>query len=304
LQMSSAKGQVTISTTSANDLVFSAYRFAFNETPNAGPGWSPIASGNSYFLTEYQMTSAPQSALQATSTSLDQNGGIADAVVQASASSSIVTNDAGAVLNLANTTISAGGLNNLGSIYATAGTDTVSGVSVVNSGRIEASGGALTFSGGTMANNGSLIANGDLLDINGPTIGNGTATLSGSNSVLEFDAASSQNVTFANGATGGVLKLCDASGFTGTVAGMAQGDAIDLANFGFSNSPMIASVTGNGSAGSFTNIAVQDGALSATLHLLNQYANQFAVDSHAYSLVSDQSSKTQAGTLLQLAAHA
>lgn len=297
----SATSTAAISKANANDFVFGAYRFAYDETPGAGPGWSAITSGSSYFLSEYRMTSVQQFSLTAGATSLDQNGGIVDAVVQAPASSSILTNSAGAVLNLANTTITGGVLDNLGSIYATAGTNTVTGATVINSGLIEASGNALTFSG-TMANSGSLIANGSSLEIDGPVTGNGTATLSGSNAELEFGAASSQNVAFANGATG-VLKLDTASSFNGTVAGLAQGDAIDLADFEFSNNPTIASVTGNGSAGSFTNVTIQDGALSATLHLLNQYANQFAVDSHAYSLVSDQTSNPQSGTLLQLAAH-
>jgi hypothetical protein len=298
----SAKGGAAISTANANDLVFGASRFAFDDTPGAGAGWSAIASGESYFLSEYQTTSSQQSSLQAGATTLDQNGEIIDAVVQAPVSSSVVTNNAGATLNLTGSTISGGVLNNMGTIAAIGGTNAITGATVTNSGEMEASGGGLTISG-PVANSGTLVSNGSRLEIDGSVTGNGTATISGSNSVLEFGGASSQNVAFANGATG-VLKLDNASSFSGTVAGLADGDSIDLANFKYANNPVIASVTGNGSAGSFTNVTISDGGLSATIQLLNQYANQFAVDSHAYSLTGEQMSNPNQGTLIQLAAHA
>jgi len=52
--------------------------------------------------------------------------------------------------------------------------------------------------------------------------------------------------------------------------------------------------------GSTTNVTVQDGSLTATLALLNQYANQFAVNASAYSLTTD-SHTPNPGTLFQLA---
>jgi hypothetical protein len=85
---------------------------------------------------------------------------------------------------------------------------------------------------------------------------------------------------------------------------LAAGDSIDLADFGFSNGPTISSVTGTDNAGSTTDVTVTDGALSVTLALLNQYANQFAVNSSAYSLTADNSNAPNNGTLFQLAAAA
>jgi hypothetical protein len=98
-----------------------------------------------------------------------------------------------------------------------------------------------------------------------------------------------------------LLKLDNASSFTGTVAGLASGDSIDLANFLFSNNPLITGVSGTGSSGStLTNVTVQDGSQIVTLHLLNQFANQFAVSPAAYSLVADNNAPNH-GTVLQLA---
>jgi hypothetical protein len=51
-------------------------------------------------------------------------------------------------------------------------------------------------------------------------------------------------------------------------------------------------------------VTVHDGSLNATLELLNQYTNQFAVAPTAYSLVADNNTPNH-GTTLQLAtAHA
>jgi hypothetical protein len=77
-------------------------------------------------------------------------------------------------------------------------------------------------------------------------------------------------------------------------------DAIDLANFQFANKPSITGVTGTGAAGTTTNVTVTDGALTATLHLLNQYANEFAVNANAYSLTSDHPGSSSAGTLFSV----
>jgi hypothetical protein len=62
-------------------------------------------------------------------------------------------------------------------------------------------------------------------------------------------------------------------------------DAIDLADFKFA-STSIASVTGTGAAGTTTNVTLKDSSdgLTATLHLLNQSVNQFAVNAKDYSL--------------------
>jgi hypothetical protein len=99
--------------------------------------------------------------------------------------------------------------------------------------------------------------------------------------------------------TFGVLILDQAQTFSGTVAGLLPFgfDEIDLANFKFGNNPRITGVTGTGAAGTTTNVTITDGGLNATLHLLNQYANEFAVNANAYSLTSDNPGISSAGTL-------
>jgi hypothetical protein len=99
----------------------------------------------------------------------------------------------------------------------------------------------------------------------------------------------------------GTLFLDKANDFSGTVAGMAKHDAIDLADFAFSSHPSITSVVGTGAAGSTTDVTVTDASLTTTIHLLNQYANQFAVAPSAYTLTSDHSGSASAGTLFTLA---
>ncbi|MGC4087286.1 MAG: hypothetical protein QM756_05140 [Polyangiaceae bacterium] len=128
----------------------------------------------------------------------------------------------------------------------------------------------------------------------------GTATISGTNAVLKFSGATTDQVTFSSGASG-KLVLNSAQSFAGTVAGLASGDSIDLKNFHFSGSPTISNVSGTGAQGTATNVTVTDGALSVTLALMNQYANQFAVSASAYALSADGAGGN-AGTLFQLAA--
>jgi len=128
----------------------------------------------------------------------------------------------------------------------------------------------------------------------------GTATINGTGALLTFTGSSSESITFNTGATG-ELKLNSAAGFSGTVAGMASGDSIDMGNFLFSGSPSFTSVTGTGAVNTATDITVTDGSAHVTLALLNQYANQFAVSASAYTLTADGTGGS-AGTLFQLAA--
>jgi hypothetical protein len=127
--------------------------------------------------------------------------------------------------------------------------------------------------------------------------------------VFNASVSSGQTVDFGTGGDGWTfperLILGQAQTFAGTVAGMATQsstvfDAIDLANFQFANKPSITGVTGTGAAGTTTNVTVTDGALTATLHLLNQYANEFAVNANAYSLTSDHPGSSSAGTLFSV----
>ena len=294
----------SITTSNANDLIIAGYRFGSNAAPAAGSGWTAINASGNYYLSEYQIVSATQAGLVATASTGDENGGIIDAIQAGSttvSASTAVKIDAGSTLDLTNTTINGGSLSNSGTVDLT-GTSTLNGVAVTNSGTLEATSGILNVSG-PVTNTGNLLANGGTLDIAGAVTGSGTATISGTNSVLEFGAASAENITFS-AAIASMLKLDNPSSFTGTVAGLATGDSIDLTNFLFSGGPTIAGVTGTGAVGTTTNVTVHDqgGAQSVTLQLLNQSVSQFAVDPTAYSLVADNSTPNH-GTLFQLAAH-
>lgn len=164
---------------------------------------------------------------------------------------------------------------------------------------------AVSNSGNSIVDNGlgtslTLGGSSNALNIESTDSSAGTAAIDGTNDVLEFDSLASGNIVFAGGASG-TLKLDFAEGFSGTVAGLADGDSIDLANFLFSGTPAISSVTGSGAAGTATDVTVTDGSQSVTLVLLNQFANQFGVDASAYALTAD-STAGGSGTLFQLAA--
>jgi RTX calcium-binding nonapeptide repeat (4 copies)/Haemolysin-type calcium binding protein related domain len=138
------------------------------------------------------------------------------------------------------------------------------------------------------------------IDMTNNVTGSATATINGTNALLQFGGATTDEILFGRGATG-MLLLNSASSFAGTVAGLASSDSIDLGNFLFSGAPTISSVTGTGAINTDTDVTVTDGSHSATLALLNQYTNQFGVSSSAYTLSADKTGSS-AGTLFQLAA--
>jgi len=127
-----------------------------------------------------------------------------------------------------------------------------------------------------------------------------SVSLTGTNAQLDITGSNDDTISFGSAATGTVL-LESAASFAGTVAGLASGDSIDLGDFLLSGSPTISSVTGTGATGTATTITITDGAASTQLALLNQFANQFAVSTSAYTLAAD-STASSAGTLFQLAA--
>ena len=106
------------------------------------------------------------------------------------------------------------------------------------------------------------------------TIGNLTATTAGSgteisgNATLELAAASSATIDFAPGATG-TLKLDQSAAFTGSVAGFAAGDAIDLADIAFGATTTLGYAANAGGSGGV--LQVSDGTHTANLALLGQY---------------------------------
>ncbi len=214
-------------------------------------------------------------------------------------SGSVTLNGGGEVKLLLNSNIlglvSGATLTNINDTIVGAGTVGNSQLGIANEGTIEALSGTLTVNTGSrpIANSGILASSAGHLVVVSMVGGTGTEQLSLGGS-MEFDTAvsSGQTVNFAD--IGDTLKLDAAQSFTGKLAGLAAAssasfDAVDLANFKFGDTS-ITGVTGTGAAGSTTNVTLTDSVdrLTTTLHLLNQYANQFAVTASDYSLTSDK----------------
>jgi hypothetical protein len=150
-----------------------------------------------------------------------------------------------------------------------------------------------------MTNLGTIDASVTKLNLQGAVTGDGQLHID-NKATLELGGPTAEATTFEG--KHGTLFLDIANDFTGTVAGMAGRDGIDLANFAFSSHPSITKVVGTGAAGSTTDVTIADGSQTATIHLLNQYANQFAVSASAYNLTSDrQHNSAGSGTLFTLA---
>ncbi|WP_181165620.1 Ig-like domain-containing protein [Mesorhizobium sp. B2-4-12] len=176
-------------------------------------------------------------------------------------------------------------LNNQGTIIAT-GTHALvidtGANTTVNSGTLEATGSGGLMITGTLANSGLLWANGGNITIEGQVTGTGEATI-GNLSKLEFGAASSTDVTFAQNAAG-TLQLDDSFDFSGRVGGITNDDKIDLGDILFGAGTSAAyQADSNGSGGTLT---VTDGAHNATLHLLGIF------DAHNFTLVDDGAGRT------------
>ncbi|MCA0049371.1 Ig-like domain-containing protein, partial [Mesorhizobium sp. B283B1A] len=179
-------------------------------------------------------------------------------------------------------------LDNRGTIIAS-GTNALvidtGGSVVANSGTLEATGsGGLVVAGG-IANSGMLWANGGNIDIHGAVTGEGDATI-GNLSKLEFGAASSTDVTFAQN-TAGTLELDDSFDFSGRIGGITNDDKLDLNDILFGTGTTVSYQTSqDGSGGTLT---VTDGTHGATLHLLGSYdANGFklADDGEGHTVVT------------------
>ena len=86
--------------------------------------------------------------------------------------------------------------------------------------------GGEAFADGGAVNDGSIAAVGTIVDIRGAVTGSGSFTID-KNATLEFGGADAETVNF-NGA-GATLKLDAPASFSGVLANIAVGDAIDLA---------------------------------------------------------------------------
>ena len=82
---------------------------------------------------------------------------------------------------------------------------------------------------------------------------------------VEIDGASTQSVAFLG--TSGTLLLQDASGFTGQVSGLAEADALDLADVHY-GANTTAAFSGNANGGTLT---ITDGSHTAQIAMLGDY---------------------------------
>jgi hypothetical protein len=217
-----------------------------------------------------------------------------------------LANSAEATLAGTGDTVTVGGNGSLAIANGFGNTVTVSGNGTSVSDTTGSGGNAFVLNGA--GDSATLNGGGDAVTLGGhsntATIAagatSGAAIISGTDDTLAVAGTSSENITFDLNALD-TLLIQSTQGFNGTVAGLAAGDGIDLADFQFSNGATISSVTGSGAVGTTTDISITDGAQITMLALLNQYANQFGVSSSAYTLTAD-STQPNAGTLLQLAA--
>jgi hypothetical protein len=116
--------------------------------------------------------------------------------------------------------------------------------------------------------------------------GAGTATIYGT-SQIQYNGPSSENVSFASGATG-ELVLLDSAAFSGTITGFtgvssAISDKLDLQDINFSS---------NQFANSYANgvLTVTDGTHTANITLVGSYTLadfSFGPDGHGGTLVTD-----------------
>jgi hypothetical protein len=114
--------------------------------------------------------------------------------------------------------------------------------------------------------------------------GNAPATISGG-AVLEVNTPDSGKMTFGGG---GTLQLDQPGTFTGTVAGLAARDGIDLPGIGFGATTMLAFSENNSHTGGA--LTVTDGTHTATIALLGNYMASTLVtgaDGHGGTLVTE-----------------
>jgi len=215
-------------------------------------------------------------------------------------SGQIVAESAGAQIDLEGASLDGGGLRIAGgaTMDAAAGSSTVAGGTLTNAGTLQAIGAGALMISDAVTNTGTIQADGGNVAVLGKLSGAGQAEIFGT-STLEFGAAAANAVKFESGSTG-ALKLDAAESFSGTVAGLASGDSIDLADFAFANGPKIIEITGTGAVGTPTDVTIKDGALHVILQLVNQMASEFSNNASAYSLTPDNNNPTH-GTMFQLA---
>ncbi|WP_095082316.1 VCBS domain-containing protein [Pseudomonas sp. Irchel s3h17] len=200
-------------------------------------------------------------------------------VLSDSAQNVIFGGSADTVLTNADNTISGAGQLGAGQMMlVNAGLILASGVNalvidtgsnaVTNTGVLEASGSGGLVIESALVNSGSLWANDGNIIIHADASGAGSATISGS-AMLEFGAASDQNVTFDSGAAG-TLKLDVSAAFSGSVSGFTVGDKLDFGDIAFGVNTQITYAANDTGTGGM--LIVSDGAHVAQVALSDQYA--------------------------------
>ncbi|WP_212384181.1 calcium-binding protein [Bradyrhizobium sp. AUGA SZCCT0158] len=156
---------------------------------------------------------------------------------------------------------------------------------IVNSGTLEATGSGGLVIDSNLDNSGLLWANGADITLNGSVTGDGTALIDGV-ATIEFEAASSVNVTFAAEATG-TLKLGDSFDFSGIVSGFNEDDHFDLLDVSFGEGTSVSYVENSEETGG--TLTVSDGVHTANISLLGDYSADgfiFAADATTGTLLS------------------
>jgi hypothetical protein len=142
---------------------------------------------------------------------------------------------------------------------------------VNNSGTLGASGAGGLEVAGAVSSTGELLAAGGSVEIHGDVSGHGTATI-GDGGLIDFDAASDANVSFADNAAG-TLRLDDSADFSGTIAGLTSDDTLIFGDMA-SGASVTYTANASGTAGTLT---VSDGTNSSQVTVLGQYS---AADFH------------------------
>jgi hypothetical protein len=119
---------------------------------------------------------------------------------------------------------------------------------------------------GATTNNGSIYIQLDTEELAGAVGGKGSFSLNGAN--LRFDSSVSAGQTInESGANGLILE--QAQSFAGTVSGFGPGGTIDATNFLLSGTTFNFVENSGGTGGTLT---LQDGSLTANIHLTGSYA--------------------------------
>jgi hypothetical protein len=158
---------------------------------------------------------------------------------------------------------------------------------IVNAGTFAASPGSTLEIESALDNSGMLLATGGTVVAQQAVTGAGSAAIN-TGGEIEFGAGATTNVSFG-AAADGMLRLDLSSGYSGTVAGFAAGDTLDLADINFVNATI--GFTEN-QANTGGTLQVTDGVHAASIALLGQFAaSSFvtAFDNHGGTAITVQS---------------